>query len=98
MNGAPNGTTFLSTAPRPWGGAKRSNIMKCQLLSQFRIFLNQTLYVFTQMKDIKHIKQDFHSVTWVMPQGWDLRGYKGVWEIKKKIPEIQPNLLCESLT
>ena len=24
------------------------------------------------MKDIKHIKRDFYSVTWVMPQGWDL--------------------------
>ena len=24
------------------------------------------------MKDIKHIRQDFHSVAWVMPQGWDL--------------------------
>ena len=23
------------------------------------------------MKDIKHIRWDFHSVAWVMPQGWD---------------------------
>ena len=23
------------------------------------------------MKDTKHIRQDFHSVAWVMPQGWD---------------------------
>ena len=23
------------------------------------------------MKDTKHIRQDFFSVTWVMPQGWD---------------------------
>ena len=23
------------------------------------------------MKDIKHIRRDFHSVAWVMPQGWD---------------------------
>ena len=58
-----------------WGGAKRANI-RFQLLSQFQIFLNQTF--FSQMKDIKHIRQDFHSVSWVMPQGWDLRGYKGV--------------------
>ena len=28
--------------------------------------------VFSQMKDIKHIRRDFHSVTWVMPQGSDL--------------------------
>ena len=23
------------------------------------------------MKDTKHIRWDFHSVAWVMPQGWD---------------------------
>ena len=23
------------------------------------------------MKDTKHIRRDFHSVIWVMPQGWD---------------------------
>ena len=23
------------------------------------------------MKDTKHIRQDFYSVAWVMPQGWD---------------------------
>ena len=33
------------------------------------------------MKDTKHIRWDFHSVPWVMPQGWDFvapgvpRGY-----------------------
>ena len=56
----------------PWGGAKRSNIIKSQPLSQFQRFLNQTLGVFSQMKDIKHIRRDFHSIAWVMPQGWDL--------------------------
>ena len=28
--------------------------------------------VFSQMKGIKHIRRDFHSVAWVMPQGSDL--------------------------
>ena len=23
------------------------------------------------MKDKKHVRRDFYSVTWVMPQGWD---------------------------
>ena len=23
------------------------------------------------MKDTKHIRRDFYSVDWVMPQGWD---------------------------
>ena len=27
--------------------------------------------MFSQIKDTKHIRQDFYSVTWVMPQGWD---------------------------
>ena len=50
----------------PWGGAKRSNIIKFQLQSQFQRFLNKTLCVFSQTKDIKHIRRDFHSVPWVM--------------------------------
>ena len=37
----------------PWGRAKRSNIIKYQSQSQFQRFLNQTLCVFSQMKDIK---------------------------------------------
>ena len=28
--------------------------------------------MFSQIKDMKHIQQNFHSVTWVIPQGWDL--------------------------
>ena len=76
----------------PWGGAKRSNIIKFLLQSQFQIFLNQTLFVFSQMKDIKHIRRDFHSVAWVMPQGWDLGVLGGGWRGKKFIfSEIQQN-------
>ena len=64
----------------PWGGAKRSNIIKSQSQSQFQRFLNQTLCLFSQLKDIKYIRQDFHSVAWVMSQGWDL----GVpWGVQK---------------
>ena len=42
----------------PWGGAKRSNIIKSQSQSQFQRFFNQTLCVFSQMEDIKHIRRD----------------------------------------
>ena len=38
--------------------------------SMAKIFI-QTLCVFSQMKDTKHIRGDFHSVAWVMPQGFD---------------------------
>ena len=56
----------------------------------FKVFLYQTLCVFSQMKDTKHIRRDFHSVAWVMPQGWGgvPRGKKlfffkhGHWQIK----------------
>ena len=67
----------------PYGGAKRSNIIKSQSQSQFQRFLNQTLCVFSQLKDIKHIRRDFHSVAWVMPQGWDLGVPWGVGGSKK---------------
>ena len=66
----------------PWGGAKRSNIIKFQLQSQFQRFFNQTLCVFSHMKDIKHIRRDFHLVAWVMPQGSDLGVPWGVWGVK----------------
>ena len=68
----------------PWGGAKRSNIIKSQSQSQFQRFFNQTLCVFSQLKDMKHIRRDFHSVAWVMPQGWDLGApWGGGWGVQK---------------
>ena len=40
-------TPFLGPHPLgPWGGAKRSNIIKSELQSQFQRFLNQTLCIF----------------------------------------------------
>ena len=35
------------------------------------------------MKDTKHIRQDFHSVAWVMPQGWDFAVLGVPWGSKK---------------
>ena len=35
------------------------------------------------MKDTKHIKQDFYSVVWVMPQGWGTGGAQGPGGQKK---------------
>ena len=88
----------------PWGpgegpkGQISLNIIKFQLLSQFPRFLNQTLCVFSQMKDIKHIRRDFHLAAWVMPQGWDLGVPWGVVGSKKIFSENQPDLVCELLT
>ena len=44
---------FLDPRPLgPWGGAKRSNIIKSELQSQFQRFLIQTLCIFSQMKKV----------------------------------------------
>ena len=47
------------------------------LTCQFQRFLLQTLCVFSQMKDTKHIRPVFYSVAWVMPWGWDLEALRG---------------------
>ena len=86
MNRVCNGTFFFG--PAPWGpgegqkGQISLNIIKFQLQSQFQRFFNQTLCVFSHMKDIKHIRRDFHLVAWVMPQGSDLGVPWGVWGSK----------------
>ena len=90
--------------PHPWGpgegpkGQISWNIIKFQLQSQLQRFLNQTLCVFSQMKDIQHIRRDFHLATWVMGQGFGLGGTVGGCGCKKKNSEIQPDLVCELLT
>ena len=68
-----------------WGpgeGPKGQNIIKFQLQSQQQRFFNQTFCVFSHMKDIKHIRRDFHLVAWVMPQGSDFGVPWGVWGVK----------------
>ena len=93
--GAQRHISFWSRPLGPLGGAKRSNIIKFQFQSQFQRFLNQTFCVFLPMKDIKHIRRDFHFTVEVMPQGWVL-GYHG-GGVKKK-SKIQAVLVCELLS
>ena len=69
MNGACNGKYVL--APPPWEGSKGQISFNFLLQSQFQRFLYQTLCLFSQMKDTKHIRRDFNSFAWVMPQGSD---------------------------
>ena len=97
-----NGTFFLG--PAPWGpgegpkGQILLNIIKFQLQSQFQRFLNQTLCVFSQMKDIKHIRRDFHSLAWVMSQGSDLGVPWGVeWSKKIFFPKFNQNWCVSNL-
>ena len=56
----------------PWGEVKRSNIIN---MSITKIFIPNSLCVFSQIKDRKHIEQNFHSVARVMPRG----GTCGCW-------------------
>ena len=89
----------LFLAPPPPKGQISLDIIKFQLLNQFQRLLNQTLWVFSQMKDIKHIRRDFHLAAWVMPQGWDLGvTWGGCWGKKKCFSEIQPDFVYELLT
>ena len=54
MNGTCNSTIFWVPPPGALGRGQRSSIIKSKLLSQFQIFLNQTLCLSLQMQDIKH--------------------------------------------
>ena len=61
--------------PAPWGprkGSKGQISFNFNYKVNFKDFLYQTLCVFSQIKDTKHIRRDFfHSAPLVMPQGWD---------------------------
>ena len=63
---------FLPPAPWSLGEGPKVKYHLSQLLSQCQIFLKQTLCVFSQMKDVKHIRRDFYGVPWVMPKGLGL--------------------------
>ena len=71
MNGACNVKLFGPAPCGPGEGSKGQISFNFNYKVNFKDFLCQTLYVFSQMKDTKHIRRDFHSVTWVMSQGWD---------------------------
>ena len=73
----------------PWGGVKISNIILFQLQSQFQRFLYQTLCVYSQMKDTKHIRKDFILSPGSCPRG----GTRGCLGAKIKFcPAVCP--LC----
>ena len=57
--------TWMGHALVPWSPWEGS---KCQISFNFNYKVNfKDFYVFSQIKGIKHVKQDFHSVAWVMP-------------------------------
>ena len=86
----------------PWGGTKRSNIIKSQSQSQFQRFLNQTLCVFSQMKDINISNGIFLLSPGSCPRGgtWGYRGGGGGWGSKLFffLPNSTRFGVCELLT
>ena len=73
MNGACNVKLFC---PAPLGKFHLISITK----SISKIFISN--FVFSQMEYTKYIGQDFYSVYWVMPQGWDFVGPGGAQGFK----------------
>ena len=72
---------FLAAGP---GEGSKGQYHLISITKSISKLFNQTLCVFLQMKDTKHIRRDFHSVPLVIPQGWDL-GALGVPRGSKKI-------------
>ena len=84
---------FLS--PPPWTLGRGQKVKYHKNLNHkvnFKDFLNQTLCVFSQLKDIKHIRRDFHLVPWVMPKGWDLGVPLGGLILHTPGPEIRQHV------
>ena len=78
MNGACNVKLFFG--PAPWGPRERSKgqmSFNFNYKVNFKDFLYQTLCVFSQMKNTKHVRRDFYSVPWVMLQGCDFGALGG---------------------
>ena len=93
MNWARNGTSCLPSSLGPGGGTKRSTIIKFQLQSQFKNNFNQTLCVFSQMKDAK-IQMGFSFLCLGYVPGVGLVGGQGgLGGQKLFFSEIQPNLM-----
>ena len=90
--------------PAPWGpgegpkGQISLNTIKFQLQSQFQRFFDQTLCVFSHMKDIKHIRRDFGFGRLGHAPGVGLGGTVGGWGCQIFFFKILSDLLCELLT
>ena len=70
--------TFSSSGQTGDLGARSKG--QISLTCQFQRFLYQTLCVFSQIKDRKHIEQNFHSAAEVMPRD----GTGGCWGSQKR--------------
>ena len=75
MDGVCNSTFVLAPPPVALGRGQKVKYHKISITkSILKIFNPKFVYVCSQIKYIKHIKWNFHSVAWVMhaPGGWTL--------------------------
>ena len=90
-------TTHFFFGPTPWcpGEGPKGQISLNIIKIQLQRFLNQTLCVFSQMKDIKHIRRIFIWPSGSCPRGgtWGYCG--GLGRSKKKFPKFN-QILCVS--
>ena len=93
---------FGSPHPGALGRGQKVKYHKISITKSIsKIFKPNFAYLLTNKIYKKNIRQEFHSIAWVMPQEWDLGvswGGGGGWGVKKLFPQIQPDLVCELLT
>ena len=77
MNGTCTGTIFGPRPLRPWGGAKRSIIIKSELHSVSKVFKPNFVYLLTNERYITY-QTGFSFGRLVHAQGWDLGVLWGV--------------------
>ena len=76
------------------GQVKSSNIINMSIL---KVFIPNSLCVFSQIKNRKYIEQNFHSVARVMSQGWDLWVLGGVENFSVGICDGAPSTARSSI-
>ena len=57
--------------PTPGEGSKGQISLNFNYKVNLKDVYTKLCMCFHKLKDTKHIRWDFHSVAWVMPQGWD---------------------------
>ena len=101
MNEACKGTFFWPRPLGPWGGAKRSNIIKYHKISISKSISNifKPNFVCLLTNGRYQTNQTGFSLGCLghVPQGRGLGVHWG-FGVKKKFSEIQPELVCELLT
>ena len=77
----------------PWGGAKRSNIIKFQLLRRFQIFFKPNFVCLLTNERYKTYQTGFSSICLGHAPGVELCDYRGVGVIFP--PKFNQNFVCE---